>query len=111
MLSIAESEIIQAVTHVPILAPIIIADDCEKFKNSASAKPIRLTVTADELCISAVIPVPKAIPFKLLSDTFKRRFFILSPDKFLSPVSITFIPNRKKLNPPINPNISNNICP
>jgi hypothetical protein len=44
-----DSDIIHAVTLVPILAPIIIGIELKKLKSSASHSPIKLTVTAEEL--------------------------------------------------------------
>ena len=53
---------IQAVTVVPMLAPIIIWMACRRVISPELTKPTTITVVAEELCITAVTTRPVSNP-------------------------------------------------
>lgn len=95
-------EIIQAVTVVPTLAPMITAIDCAKDINPALTKLTTITVDAEELWIKAVIRIPVNTPanlFLVITESILRN---RSPATFCNPSLITFIPYRKRPTEPSN---------
>ena len=60
---ISERQIIQPVTLVPIIAPIIMPIAWRTFIISEFTKPTTITEVADDDCITAVTPVPSRMPF------------------------------------------------
>lgn len=66
-----EIDIIQAVTVVPMLAPIITEIACPKVSNPAFTKLTVITVVAVEDCTEAVTNVPVNSPVK--------RFVVIAP--------------------------------
>lgn len=67
-----EIDIIQAVTVVPMLAPIITEIACPKVSNPAFTKLTVITVVAVEDCTEAVTNVPVNSPVK--------RFVVIAPE-------------------------------
>lgn len=57
-----KAEIIQAVTVVPMLAPIMTLMDCVKVNKPAFTKLTTITVVAEEDCTNAVMSVPVNTP-------------------------------------------------
>ena len=99
-------ERIQAVTVVPMLAPMITPMDCFRVISRELTKPTTMTVVAEELWITAVTPRPVRKPLILLSVNLPRRVFRLFPARRSRPSPITFIPNRNRQRPPIMVNTS-----
>ena len=102
-------EIIQAVTVVPTLAPIITAIDCPRVIRPALTKLTTITVDADELCIRAVINIPVNIPENRFFVITARILRSLSPATFCNPSLMTFIPYRNKPTDPIRVRKSRNV--
>ena len=85
-------EIIQAVTVVPMLAPIITETDWTKERSPALTKLTTITVVAEEDWMTVVINKPVSIPTKrllVIADNTARN---LSPAIFCRPSLISFIP-------------------
>jgi len=76
------AEIIQAVTVVPILAPIITPIDCDRVSNPALTKLTTITVVAEEDWISAVISTPVRTPVTRLVVIAVKIFRKRSPANF-----------------------------
>ncbi len=74
---------IQAVTVVPILAPIITLIDSVRVNNPAFTKLTTITVVADEDWIRAVISTPVKTPVTRLVVIAVRILRNLSPATFL----------------------------
>lgn len=90
-----KSEIIHAVTVVPMLAPIITPMDCAKESKPAFTKLTTITVVADEDCTNAVMRMPVRTPnmrFLVIADKMSLSLF---PASFCRPSLIIFIPNKK----------------
>ena len=85
-------EMIQAVTVVPILAPIITLIDSVRVNNPAFTKLTTITVVADEDWIRAVISTPVKTPVTRLVVIAVRILRNLSPATFCKPSLIIFIP-------------------
>ena len=100
LLSIPARLKIQAVTVVPILAPIIIPTACVSFIIPEFTKPTTITVVADEDWITAVTPRPRSTAFNLLDVRFSRIFSSFPPEIFARPSPITCIPYRNRARPP-----------
>ena len=65
----------QAVTVVPILAPMMTWMDCRRVMRPEFTKPTTITVVAEELWITAVTPRPVRSPASLLVVTRLRSTF------------------------------------
>ena len=76
------AEIIQAVTVVPILAPMITPMDCAKVRRPAFTKLTTITVVAEEDWISAVMSIPVKTPVTRLVVIAVRMRRNLSPANF-----------------------------
>ena len=85
-------EIIQAVTVVPILAPIMTLMDSASVSNPAFTKLTTITVVAEEDWIRAVINTPVKTPVTRLVVIAVRILRNLSPATFCKPSLIIFIP-------------------
>ena len=98
---------IHAVTVVPTLAPIIRLKDCLRVIRPELTKPTTMTVVAEELWMAAVTTRPVRKPTNLLSVSLPRILFRLFPARLSRACPMMFIPNRKRLSPPINVSTSN----
>ena len=76
------AEIIQAVTVVPMLAPIITPMDCERVSSPAFTKLTTITVVAEDDWISAVISTPVKTPVTRLVVIAVKILRSLSPANF-----------------------------
>ena len=85
-------EMIQAVTVVPILAPIITLMDSASVSNPAFTKLTTITVVAEEDWIRAVINTPVRTPVTRLVVIAVRILRNLSPATFCKPSLMIFIP-------------------
>mgnify|MGYP007028160160 CR=1 FL=1 len=85
-------EIIQAVTVVPILAPIITLMDSARVSSPALTKLTTITVVAEEDWIRAVISTPVKTPVTRLVVIAVKILRSLSPATFCKPSLIIFIP-------------------
>ena len=97
---------IQAVTVVPMFAPMITPMDCRRVMIPELTKPTTITVVAEELWITAVTPRPVKNPLILLFVSLPSRAFSPFPARLSSPSPITFMPNRKRQRPPTSVNAS-----
>ena len=77
-----KAEIIQAVTVVPILAPIMTPMDWERVSRPALTKLTTMTVVAEEDCTRAVINTPVNTPVTRLVVIAVRIFLSRSPANF-----------------------------
>ena len=94
-------EMIQAVTVVPMLAPIITLMDSASVSNPAFTKLTTITVVADDDWIRAVINTPVSIPvtlFVVIAVSIRRK---LSPANFCNPSLMIFIPYKNSAKEPI----------
>ena len=98
---------IHAVMVVPTFAPIIRLSDCCSVIRPEFTKPTTMTVVAEELWITAVTTRPVRKPMNLLSVSFPRIYLRLFPALLSRACPMMFIPNRKRLSPPISVNTSN----
>ena len=96
-----KAEIIQAVTVVPMFAPIITPIDWESVNSPAFTKLTTMTVVADEDWIRAVINTPVSIPVTLFVVIAVKIFRKLSPANFCNPSLMIFIPYRNRANDPM----------
>ena len=94
-------EIIQAVTVVPILTPMMTLIDSARVSNPAFTKLTTITVVAEEDWIRAVINTPVKTPVTLLVVIAVKILRSLSPATFCKPSLIIFIPYRKSPNEPM----------
>ena len=85
----------QAVTVVPILAPIITPADSTRVSKPALTKLTVITVVAEEDCTRAVIRNPVKTPRNLFLVIELKICLILLPAAFCIPSLITFIPKIK----------------
>ena len=76
------AEIIQAVTVVPMLAPMITPMDWARVRSPALTKLTTITVVADDDWMSAVMSTPVKTPVTLLVVMAVRMRRILSPASF-----------------------------
>ena len=86
------AEMIQAVTVVPMLAPMITPMDCERVRSPALTKLTTMTVVAEEDWIRAVIRTPVRTPVTrlvVIAVKIPRR---RSPANFCKPSLMIFIP-------------------
>jgi len=90
----------QAVTVVPILAPIMTPMDSVSVSNPALEKLTTIKVVAEDDCITEVIKNPVKTPKNLLEVILAKMERILFPASFMSASLITFIPNKKTPNAP-----------
>src|SRR6056297_2559731 len=102
------SDISQAVTVVPILAPIITPIDSDKANNPALTKLTTITVVAEDDWIRVVIKKPVKTPFTGFEVILAKILRILSPATFCSASLISFIPYKKKPKEPMSVKKSNN---
>ena len=97
---------IHEVMVVPILAPIIMPMDCLSVIMPEFTKPTTITVVAEELCITAVTPIPVIKALSLLPVSLPKSPLRLPPARLSRDSPIKFIPKRNKHKPPINSNTS-----
>lgn len=86
------SDISQAVTVVPILAPIMTAMDSGSVSKAAFAKPTTINVVAEDDCTSAVKEKPVTTARKRLAVAFASIVLRRSPAKFIKASLMTFMP-------------------
>ena len=86
------AEITQAVTVVPILAPMMTLMDWANVSSPALTKLTTITVVADEDCTRAVINEPVKTPVTRLVVITVKILRRRSPANFCSPSLIIFIP-------------------
>ncbi len=91
-----------AVTVVPILAPMMIPVACTRFRSPEFTKPTTITVVAELDWMSAVTSAPIPTAFKGLAVTFSRMNLSFDPAAFSSPSPIIFRPYKKSPSPPSN---------
>ena len=91
---------IQAVTVVPMLAPMITPIACVNVRRPALTKLTTITVVADEDWIMVVIPKPVKTPLRGLDVIADKKPLSLSPAAFCKPELIRFIPYRNIPNAP-----------
>ena len=94
--------IIQAVTVVPMLAPITTAMAPPRVSRPAPAKPTVITVVAVELWIMAVTPVPARMPLRGLPVILVRMWRSFEPAYFCKPSLISFMAKRNTAKAPAN---------
>ena len=82
----------QPVMVVPILAPIITPMACSKFMMPALTKPTTMTVVADELWMTAVMPAPSRTPKNLFRVRISSSERIFPPAAFSRPWAMVCIP-------------------
>ena len=87
-----KAEIIQAVTVVPILAPMMTLMDCDKVSKPALTKLTTMTVVAEEDWTRAVINMPVNTPVTRLVVITVRILRKRSPANFCSPSLMIFMP-------------------
>jgi hypothetical protein len=87
---------IQAVTVVPIFAPMITPIDWVKVRRPALTKDTTITVVADEDCTIAVTPKPVIIAVTRLPVINPRTRWSRDPAVFWIPSLMIFIPYRKR---------------
>ena len=95
------TEIIHAVTVVPMFAPIITLMDSASVNSPALTKLTTMTVVAEEDCTNAVINMPVSTPVTRLVVIAVRMLRSLSPATFCKPSLMIFIPYRKSPNEPM----------
>ena len=95
-----------AVTVVPILAPMITLMACFNVIRPEFTNPTTMTVVAEELCITAVIPSPVRSPAALFVVSLPRSCRRFPPALRSNACPIMLMPNRNRLNPPISVSIS-----
>ena len=91
---------IQAVTVVPMLAPMITPIDWVNVNNPALTKLTTITVVADEDWINAVISIPVRTPVMRLVVMAVKILRKLSPANFCRPSLMIFIPYRNSASDP-----------
>ena len=98
---------IQAVMVVPTLDPMITLMACFRVIRPELTKPTTITVVADELWITAVIPQPvrkpDIFPVVMRSSMFRRP----GPALLSRACPIMFMPNRNRQSPPARVRTSN----
>ena len=82
----------QAVTVVPMLAPMITPMACRSAMRPEFTKPTTITVVAEDDCITEVIPNPVRTPLKGFEVILESRVRSLLPAAFCNPELIKFIP-------------------
>ena len=97
----------QAVTVVPILAPIITPIDSTRLSNPALAKLTTITVVAEDDWINNVIKKPVNTPRKRFLVILLNIWRSLFPAAFCIPSLMIFIPKMKKPKAPSRFNDSN----
>ena len=90
-----------AVTVVPTFAPIMTFMACFRVMSPEFTKPTTITVVAEELCMTAVMPIPVRKPVMTLPVILPRSVLSLFPALRSSACPIRFIPNRNRHRPPI----------
>lgn len=88
----APSATISAVDVVPIFAPKTIDAACVRVISPLLTKPIAITVTAAELCTTAVVTVPMPTPISFLFDILANIRLISLPATISRLSPINFIP-------------------
>ena len=94
-------EMIQAVTVVPTLAPMITVMDWVRDRSPALTKLTTITVVADDDWIRAVISTPVSTPVTRLVVIAVSMLLNRSPATFCNPSLMTFIPYKKSPKEPI----------
>ena len=82
----------QAVTVVPMFAPMMTPMACTNVRSPALTKLTTMTVVADDDCINAVIPKPVITPLKGFDVIADKKPLSLSPAAFCKPELIKFMP-------------------
>ena len=101
-LLIPVSDRIHDVIVVPMLAPIIMPTACVSFIIPELTKPTTITVVAEELCITAVTPIPVIKALSLLPVSLPKSPLRLPPARLSRDSPIKFIPTMKTPTPASN---------
>ena len=96
------SVIIQAVTVVPICAPIITLMACTRVSSPALTNDTVISVVAVELCTAAVTKIPVSMPVKRLVVIAPRTWRNCGPTIFCKLSLMDFIPNMRSAREPSN---------
>lgn len=92
---------IQAVSVVPMFAPIITEIACAKVSNPAFTNDTVITVVAVELCTAAVTNAPVRMPVKRLVVIAPNTCLSCGPAIFCKLSLIAFMPYISKANAPM----------
>ncbi len=92
---------IHAVMVVPMLAPMIILMACLKLMRPELTKPTTMTVVAEELCMTAVTPIPVSSPASLPVVSRSSRARRCPPALRSRACPMRLMPNRNRLKPPV----------
>ena len=94
------ADMIQAVSVVPILAPMITEMACASVNKPALTNDTVITVVAVDDCTDAVTSIPVSIPVKRLVVMAPRTCRNWGPAIFWSASLIDFIPNMSRASEP-----------
>ena len=100
MLKDTPADIIQAVSVVPMFAPMMILMACASVSKEALTNETVITVVAVELCTAAVTPMPVSIPVKRLVVMRAKMCLSLGPAIFCNASLIVFMPKMRSANEP-----------
>ena len=92
MLNDSPADMIQAVSVVPMLAPMMMLIACARVSSAALTKLTVITVVAVELCTAAVTATPVSMPVKRLVVILASTCLSLGPAIFWRASLIIFIP-------------------
>ena len=95
----ADRQMIQPVTEVPMMAPMMTPMAWRTFIMPELTKPTHMTEVAEEDWMMEVTPVPRRIPLMALPDSLYRTISILLPATFFRPSPIRVMPKRKRATP------------
>ena len=94
------ADIIQAVSVVPMLAPMMTEMACASVSNPALTNETVITVVAVDDCTEAVTSIPVSIPVKRLVVIAPKTWRNWGPAIFCRASLIDFIPNMRRANEP-----------
>ena len=100
MLNDASPAIIQAVSVVPMFAPMMMLMACSKVSKEALTKETVITVVAVELCTAAVTPIPVSMPVKRLVVIRAKTCLNFGPAIFCNASLIVFMPKIRRASEP-----------
>ena len=84
-----------------MFAPMMMLMACFRVIRPELTKPTTMTVVAEELCMTAVTPIPVSRPASLPEVSFSSRERSWPPALRSRACPMRFMPNRNRLNPPI----------
>ena len=93
---------IQAVTAVPMLAPMMTPTEFSSVRIPEFTKPTTITVVAELLWMMPVTSVPRSTPFTGLEVIFSSTWRKRPPACFSSALPMIFIPYKNRATPPRN---------